>query len=85
MDTETAMSRLNVIPDYDPGGGPGDCVHTFRTRGGMILGAHWALEDAQAAMEKHGVFEVPGFAGHTIAVVDDTGPVLFETKQADNA
>ena len=83
MKIEDAMAKLNVIPDYDPGGGPTDCVHTFRTGSGIILGAHWTLKEAREAMEKHGVNEVPGFAGHTIAVVDDIGPVLFEAKVSD--
>lgn len=79
---EEALARLAVIEDYDPGDGPKPCVHTFRG-GSALLGAHWSVEEARAAMEKHGVEESGPFMqamGHGLATMDDTGPVFFETQ-----
>jgi len=81
LEVEEAMQMLEVTPDYNSGGGPTDCVHTFRIGGGMCLGAHWPLESARRDFEKYGV-EVAGepLVGHGLLMVDDSGPVVFATN-----
>jgi len=82
---EDALARLAVIPDYDDGNGPRPCVHTLRDARIGLLGAHWGLENVQAAMEKHGVSESGRAASgmrHGLVVIDETGPVFLETKVA---
>lgn len=84
LTTEEALSRLAVIANYDPGGegGPRPCVHTFRDAPLGLIGAHWSIEDARAAMEEFGV-AIAGpqatAAGHGVVVIDKTGSVFFET------
>lgn len=78
---DEAMKRLKIIPDYDAGGGPEPCVHTFRDGGIALLGAHWSVEDLRALMEKHGVEESGERAcamGHGL-VVKDPDPLFIET------
>lgn len=89
LTVEEAMSRLVVVEDYDPGGteGPGPCVHTFRETPFAMLGAHWRVSDAKAAMEKYGVEEAGAqatAAGHGVVVIDDSGPVFFEARKVSN-
>lgn len=83
LSVEDAMARLEVVAEYDNGSGPQPCVHTFRDSPVGLLGAHWTLSDARAAMETHGV-EISGSAAtaakHGVVVIDSTGPVFFETK-----
>lgn len=58
-------------------------VHTFRDAGIALLGADWDLEDAIAAMRKHGVEESGPAATemkHGLVVIDDHGPIFIETK-----
>lgn len=88
ISVDEAIARLAVV-DYDPGGEGGiqPCVHTFRASS-IMLGAHWTVEATRAAMEKFGVRENPPdnfLAGmnHGLVVIDDTGPVFFETKRGD--
>lgn len=86
LTVEEAMARLVVVEDYDPGGeeGPGPCVHTFRESPFAMLGAHWRIADAKAAMEKYGVAEAgpqATAAGHGVVVIDDNGPVFFEARR----
>jgi hypothetical protein len=79
---DEAISRLAVIEDYDAGNGPEPCVHTFRASM-MLLGAHWSVVDARKAFETYGVEESgPSMQsmGHGLAIVDDDGPVFFETR-----
>ena len=81
---DEAVERLAVIEDYDPGDGPKPCVHTFRA-GAMLIGAHWSVEKVREAFEEHGVEEsgpTMQSMGHGLAIVDDAGPVFFETKAA---
>lgn len=79
IDADDALSLLVVQPEYDAGGGPGPCVHTFRT-GTLMLGAHWALEDVEAAMREHDVYQLdPAVIDHGLYLVDVTGPVVFES------
>lgn len=81
---EEALDRLAVVEDYDPGDGEQPCVHTFRSTAIALLGAHWSVEDARAAFEKYGVAEAGEQAkamNHGLVVIDDGGPVFFETKQ----
>lgn len=84
MELQAALAQLEVLPDYDAGSGPGPCVHTFRSSAvGVLLGAHWPLEEVRVAMERFGVEEAGGVAsalGHGLVVVDDHGPVFFATR-----
>jgi hypothetical protein len=82
---EDALDRLQVTPDYDPGGegGPRPCVHSFRTGSGMMLGAHWDLERVRVAMEEFGCEEAgPHMTAmhHGLVFIDKSGPVFLETK-----
>lgn len=85
LDPAAALARLKVV-DYDPGDGPGPCVHSFASPGsGVLLGAHWHLDDVRAAFEAHGVEEAgPNMAalGHGLVVtgLPDRGPIFFETN-----
>ena len=81
---EEAIARLDVIPDYDPGGdeGPGPCVHTVRPSGPILLGAHWRLAQVRAAIERHGVEESGPQAtrmGHALVLFDEKGPLFLAT------
>ena len=83
VNVEEAIEMLEVIPDYDPGDGPKPCVHTFRGGSPFLLGAHWSLDDVRAAFQKYGVERAGENAmalGHGLAIIDETGPVFFETK-----
>lgn len=81
---EDAIARLAVLPDYDPGGGPGPCVHTFRMpAAGILLGAHWPIDAVRTAMEKFGVEEsgpLAAEANHGLVLIDAAGPLFLETK-----
>ena len=80
---EEAIKLLNVV-QYDPGGGVCDCVHTIRGGTGIMLGAHWDLDQTRAAFEKYGVERAGANAeamGHGLVMEDETGPVFFETKR----
>jgi hypothetical protein len=86
LTVEQALERIEITPDYDPGGvgGPRDCVHTLRSSGFMQIGAHWDVNDLRAAMQKHGVEEAGPEAtghGHGLVMIDDHGPVFIATKQ----
>jgi hypothetical protein len=81
-----ALTRLRVIPDYDPGGdeGPGPCVHTMLDGGVALLGAHWRLSQVEEAVQKWGCEESgPNAtrAGHGLVILRDSGPVFLETKR----
>lgn len=80
---DEAIKRLKVIEDYDQGDGPKPHVHTFATGTGMLLGAHWSVEQARVAFETYGVEEAgPNMEamGHGLVIVrPSTGPVFFET------
>lgn len=80
------MARLVVIEDYDSGNGRGPHVHTFRQSAIGLLGAHWGIEQAKEAMEKYGVEEAGEAAkamGHGIVLIDETGPLFFESRDAN--
>src|SRR4030095_15959153 len=84
---DTALERLEVIPDYDPGGGegPGPCVHTFRPAGLRLLGAHCRLAQVRAAIERYGVEESGPEAtrmGHALVLFDQKGPVFLAARSA---
>lgn len=82
LTVDEAIARLRIKPDYDPGSGPGPCVHTFRDAGGALIGAHHRLDDLRARMEQHGVEESgpdATSAGHGLVVVDHVGPLFLET------
>lgn len=80
---EEAMSRLNVIPDYDDGNGPRPCVHTLIQSTVGLLGAHWGVEAARTVFETFGVEEAGEQAramGHGLVVTRPSkGPIFFET------
>lgn len=83
---EDAMQRLDVIPDYDPGDGPGPCVHTFAESGFGLLGAHWHLEDIEGFMRRWGVEEAGEMAtamGHGLVVPksDRLGSLFIATRK----
>lgn len=84
LTVDEAMDRLVVIPGYDPGGGPGSCVHTFVVAG-MVIGAHWRLDEVREAFETHGVREAhsPMMSSHGIVVTDEAKGrrVYFESKE----
>lgn len=83
---DEAISRLAVVEDYDPGDGPQSCVHTFRA-GGILVGAHWPVSKVREAFEKWGASESgPVMQGmsHGLAIVDDVGPVFFETGAVES-
>lgn len=85
---DEARERLDVIEDYDDGGGPRPCVHTFRSGAIGLLGAHWGVEEAIAAMREYGVEESGLDAqamGHGLVIIDKTGPVFFATRQEVSA
>lgn len=84
---EEALERLEVIPDYDNGSGPGPCVHSFAASGIGLLGAHWRLEEVRALFEREGVEQAgPGMTGMRhglVCVFEDDGrqrTLFFETK-----
>ena len=87
LTVDEAISRLAIVPDYDPGGteGPGPCVHTFRDAAFGLIGAHWRVGEARTLMEKFGVEESGPQAmamSHGVVVVDKAGSVFFETRSA---
>jgi len=77
---EEAIRRLEITPDYDPGGGvgPTDCVHSFRS----FLGAHWELPEVEALINRQGGadWDREAMLDHCIVVTDSTGPIRFEAK-----
>ena len=81
VEVEEAFPRLVVIPDYEMGSKePEPCVHSFRIGSGMCLGAHWTLDQVEASAQEHGVKELSeAIMGHGLLIVDDTGPVVFES------
>jgi hypothetical protein len=87
ISTQEALSRLDVVPDYDPGGdgGPGPCVHTFLG----VAGAHWRLDDLRALIDRYGVAEsgeVARSMGHGLVVIADTlpAPLFLATRPTDD-
>lgn len=79
---DAAIERLQVVPDYDPGGGegPGPCVHTF-TGGPFLIGAHHRLNEVRADFERAEQLEAcKGPVGHDIATVIDGRLLYYETK-----
>lgn len=74
VELDDAISRLDLRDGR---------VHTFRQGGFMLIGADWDLEEAVAAMRKHGVEEsgpeATG-AGHGLVLIDDHGPLFIATK-----
>lgn len=88
LETGDALARLKVVDDYDPGDGPGPCVHTFvMPAPGALLGAHWHLAEVRAIFEAHGVEEagpVMTGLGHGLVVTrPDRGPIFFETNPTE--
>lgn len=80
---EDAMSRLDVLPDYDPGTGPQPCVHTFAQSAVGMLGAHWPLDDVRAYFAQHGVEEAGEQAQamrHGLVVTGGGRTIFFATK-----
>lgn len=81
---EDALARVVVKPDYDPGSGPGECVHTFRPSVMGLIGAHWYLADLREAMERYGVEDAGELAterGHCLVLIDDDGPLFIEAYE----
>ena len=82
---EEALERLEIEPDYDPGGGPCPCVHTFLDGGTALLGAHWSLDDVKAAADDYGIEESGPSATamhHGLVILtDNIGPLFLATKQ----
>lgn len=76
---DLAVTRLNVVPDYDPGGGLGPCacVHTLSASG---IGAHWPIAELQKEVEQWGCIESGPMAqaiGHGLVVMRPIGGPLF--------
>lgn len=89
---DEAVKRLAVVEDYDDGGGPRPCVHTFVSGSFGLMGAHWGVEEARKAFETYGVEESGDQAramNHGLVCIEDRDgrqvPVFFETKAADGA
>ena len=84
---DQALKRLEVIPDYDAGNGPGPCVHTFAQSRIGLLGAHWDLPAVEAFMREHGV-ETSGpeatATGHGLVTVGDGRTIFFATRRDDD-
>ena len=80
---EVALEMLDIIPDYDQGDGPEPHVHTMRTVGPVMLGAHWQLTEVEAAIDKYGIEETGEQAkaiNHGLVIIDDNGPLFLATK-----
>ena len=64
---------------------PGEHVHSFRQGGTCFIGADWPRAKILKAAKKFGA-EVAGPGargmGHGIALIDDTGLVVFEHDKA---
>lgn len=81
--TDEALAMLAVIEDYDAGGGPEPCVHSYRASEIGLIGAHWPVEKVRAVFEEYGVELAGEFMtaiGYGLAVIDSTSPVFFATK-----
>lgn len=81
-----ALAMLDVIPDYDSGGGPKPCVHTVVQAGGIMIGAHWSVESLRDLMRDRGVQRAGAAArasGHGLVVVRPSpeGPLFIATKE----
>ncbi len=88
LTTEDAMARLNVVEDYDPGGGPGPCVHTLAEAAFGLLGAHWRVDDVRDFFDRHGAVTAGPMASamqHGVACVGDGRRLYFATKPQESA
>lgn len=61
---------------------PGDTVHAIRDAGPALIGGDWSRKQVLALIKKHGA-ELAGpqasAMNHAVVVVDNAGPVWFET------
>jgi hypothetical protein len=86
IDADEAIARLDVIPEYDAGNGPGPCVHTFADAAFGLLGAHWYLDDLTEFMRRNVVQASGPMAvgmGHALVVLSDErpGPLFLATRE----
>lgn len=91
VSVDEALTRLEVIPDYDNGSGPGPCVHSFAASAIGLLGAHWGLDEVLALFEREGVEqagpEMTGMRHGLVTVFEENGrerTLFFETKATQN-
>lgn len=84
ISVDEAIDRLAVVPDYDPGGegGPGPCVHSFATAGGIgLIGAHLRLDEVRELFERAELLhECEGPVGHNIATIENDCLLYWETE-----
>ena len=68
---------VNLLPD-------GDMIHTFRTAGPVLIGAHHERDQLINAIRKAPKIEVTGPAaqsmGHGMAICDENGLLFIETR-----
>ncbi len=79
-DTVSFDEAVQMLPD-------GECVHTFRNSGFMMLGADWPRETLIAAMQESQIFvsgDVAQSMNHGIAIKKDGSFLFIETKPAEN-
>ncbi len=79
---DEALKSLDIEPDYDAGSGPGECVHTFKDAGPILIGAHWYLSDLLVMMEEHGVErsgDAATKANHGLVILHPKGPLFLAT------
>jgi hypothetical protein len=61
----------------------GAYIHSIRQAGFAMIGADWKRKEVVEHIKKHGA-ELAGKGatrmGHGVAVVDDNGPVFFQTR-----
>ena len=61
-------------------------VHTFTSPSGIMVGAHWALEDIKALIEEHGCEKAGTLAtafGHRL-VIRKRDPLFLATKRENS-
>lgn len=61
-----------------------ELIHTFRSAGGILIGASWERKELFDHMDKFGVELSGPFASamnHRLVVIDDLGPLFIETKE----
>lgn len=84
--TDAALAQLDVIPDYDSGGGEGPHVHTFAQSAVGMLGAHWELPEVEAFIREHGAESAGEQARamrHGLVVQGEGRTIFFATKDED--
>lgn len=74
----TVEQALRAIPD-------GECVHTFRNPGGMLVGADWGRAEIEAAIRATDAIVLTGpmarGMGHGLAINYDDRPLYIQTDE----